>query len=165
MGRIDTNLTKARRPPSRRAFSLVELLAVLAIIGLVTAASFGRFGSRTVESVQAETYVRKLAVDLRHARRRTIATGDNHYLALTLASGKVASYVLTQRASGGDVAVDAPRATPAGIDVAASSSQLEFDFDGSALGAYSVDVSGPARSWSLSVAAATGAVQVSETPP
>lgn len=156
---------KARRAQALRAFSFVEMLAVLAIIGLIAIAGIGRFGSGTLENLDAEAYGRRLALDLAHARQRTIATGDNHYLDLTTSGGEVTTYALVQRASGGDVVVDEPRVTPSGLTVIASHADLEFDFDGSALAGYVVVVSGPTQSWTLTATAATGSVELVDTSP
>jgi len=154
-----SNDAKARPPQGRRAFSLLELLAALTIIGVLAAAGITRFGSGTLENVGAEGFARKLALDLMQARRRTIATGDNHYLQLTIVASKVTSYTMWRRAGGGDVVVDETRTVPAGADVTASHATLEFDFDGTALAAYSIAVAGPNRSWTVSTVMATGAVR------
>src|SRR5688500_13413563 len=111
---------KARRPRGRRAFSLLEMVAVAAIVGLLATAGVMRFGSGTLENVGAEGFARRLALDLMQARRRTIATGDNHYLQLTLAGPNVTSYAMFRRAAGGDVAVDEVRSTPQGVTVTTS---------------------------------------------
>jgi prepilin-type N-terminal cleavage/methylation domain-containing protein len=100
---------KARRSRGRRAFNLLELLAALAIVGLLAAAGFSRFGAGTLENVGAEGFARKLALDLLQARRRTIATGDNHYVQFTIVDSKATSYTLYRRATGGDVVVDQTR--------------------------------------------------------
>src|SRR5687767_5022355 len=104
---------KARRPRGRRAFSLLEMLSVLVIVALLAAAGVTRFGSSTLENAGAEGFARKLALDLMQARRRTIATGDNHYVQLTLAGPNVLSYTMYRRAAGGDVVVDQTRNVPA----------------------------------------------------
>jgi prepilin-type N-terminal cleavage/methylation domain-containing protein len=150
---------EARRLRRRRAFNLLELVAVLAIVALVAAAGVTRFGSSTLENVGAEGFARKLALDLMQARRRTIATGDNHYLQLTVAGSNVTSYTMYRRAAGGDVIVEETRTVPAGATVATSAATLEFDFSGASLAAYTVTVSGPNRTWTVSTVMATGAVR------
>ena len=153
------------RPPGRRAFSLLELAAVLVIVALLAAATITRLGSSTLDNVGAEGCTRLLALDLIQARRRTIATGDNHYLLLSTAGSSVTGYTMFRRAAGGDVAVDQPRQVAAGVTVISSHATLEFDFDGASLAAYSLSIAGPQRSWSVSTVIATGAVQAVETTP
>ena len=155
----------ARRECSRRAMSLLELVIVVAIVGLVTAASVSRFGHSTLGNGGAEGFSRKVALALSHARRATIATGDNHYLLLTTSGGNVSSYALFRRAGGGDVQVDQTRTVPQDVTVTATATTLEFDFEGAALAAYTISVVGPDRSWDVSVVGLTGAVVVTETTP
>ena len=155
---------KARPAQRRRAFSFVELTAVVAILGVVALISVGRFASGTLQNCAAEGYARQIAVDMLQARRRTISTGDNHYLSLTESGGAVTSYVMWRRASGGDAIVDATKTTPFGVTVTASSSTLEFDFDGASLAAYMVTVAGPNRTWTITTTIATGAVATTVSP-
>jgi len=157
------NLPMARHAPSRRAMSLLELSIVVTMLGLLALAAITRFGHSTIENGGAEGFVRKLAFALVHARRSTISTGDNHYLQLATSGGTVTSYVLYRRTSGGDVPVDETRQVPQGVTVTSPSNTLEFDFEGSALAAYSITVAGPDRSWNVSVVILTGAVEVTET--
>ena len=135
------------------------MLSVLVIVALVAAAGVTRFGSSTLENVGAEGVARKLALDLMQARRRTIATGDNHYLQLTLAGSNASSYTIYRRTAGGDVVVEQTRTVPAGVVATASHTTLEFDFGGAALAGYSIAVAGPNRSWTVSTVMATGAVR------
>jgi hypothetical protein len=137
------------------------MLSVLVIVALLASAGVIRFGSSTVENLGAEGFVRKLALDLMQTRRRTIATGDNHFLQLTLSGSNVTSYTLYRRTAGGDLVVDQTRTVPTGTTVTASHATLEFDFSGGALAAYTVTVSGPDRAWTVSTVMATGAVQTS----
>ena len=160
---IPTNELKARRSRGRRAFSLLEMLSVLVIVALLAAAGVTRFGSSTMENVGAEGFARKLALDLMQARRRTIATGDNHYLQLALAGSNVTSYTMYRRTAGGDVVVDEPRTVPTGVVATASHTTLEFDFGGASLAGYSITVAGPNRSWTVSTIMATGAVRTTGT--
>ncbi len=158
----------ARRETSQRvivlrAMSLLELVAVTSIIGLVSLTAITRFGHSTIDNTSAEGFTRKLSLDLLQARRRTIATGDNHYLQLTISGSNVTSYVLMRRASGGDTAIDEVKTVPGGVAVTTSHTTLEFDFEGAALAGYSISISGPNRSWSLSVITVTGMVEVLET--
>jgi hypothetical protein len=139
-------------------------MAVLLIVGLLAAAGFTRFGSSTVQNLAGEGFARKLALDLIQARRRTIATGDNHYLQLSPSAASATSYAMYRRAGGGDVIVDQPRAVPSGVACSASHATLEFDFDGAALAPYAVSVVAPNRTWTVSTIVATGAVQTVVSP-
>lgn len=149
---------------ARRGFSLVELVAVVAIVGMLAAAGIMRFGYSTVDNLSGEGFARKLALDLIQARRRTIATGDNHYLQLSPSAGNFTSYVMYRRASGGDTVVEQSRTRPSGVTASASHATLEFDFDGAALAAYSASIVGPNRTWTVSAVMATGAVQTATSP-
>ena len=154
----------ACREHSRRAMSLLELVAVVTILGLVATASITRYDHDVLGNGGAEGFARKLSLSLVHARRSTISTGDNHYLQLNSSGGSVVSYALIRRASGGDTQVDETRQVPANVTVTSGSSALEFDFEGSSLSPYSVIIAGPNRSWTVSVVMLTGAVQVIENP-
>jgi len=147
-----------------QGFSLVELVAVVALVGMLAAAGIMRFGYSTVDNLSGEGFARKLALDLIQARRRTIATGDNHYLQLSPSAGNFTSYVMYSRASGGDVVVEQSRTRPSGVTASSSHSSLEFDFDGAALATYSTSVVGPNRTWTVSTVMATGAVQTVASP-
>jgi type II secretory pathway pseudopilin PulG len=160
-----TRLPMARRESSRRAMSLLELTAVVGILALVTLASISRFGYKALATGGAEGFSKTLSLALSHARRATISTGENHYLQLSPASGNVTSFVLTRRTSGGDQVVDQVRSVPQDVTVTSSLRVLEFDFDGTALAAYSVSIAGPERSWSVAVVPLTGAAETTETTP
>jgi len=154
----------ACRVESRRAMSLLELTLVVALLGLLALGAISRYGEHALGDGGAEGFARKLALSLVQARRSTIATGDNHYLQLTISGGSVTSYSLVRRASGGDVQVDQTRTVPLNVTVTSAASVLEFDFEGSALGTYSITVAGPDRSWGVSVVMLTGATRVTEIP-
>ncbi len=154
----------AKRMAARRAFSLIELLAVLVILGLLAAAGFARYGSSTVQHLAGEGFARRLALDLIQARRRTIVSGDNHYLQLSPAAGNITSYTMYRRASGGDVVVEQTRTIPTGVTASASHATLEFDFDGASLAAYSASIVGPQRTWTVTTVMASGAVQTAASP-
>lgn len=143
--------------------SLLELVAVLVIIGLVATAAITRYGTGTLSNSGSQGVSRNLALALTHARRATIATGDNHFLQLTVAGGKVTSYALYRATGSGDVQVDRTITIPTDVTVTCAATKLEFSFDGHALAGYSVDVAGEDRSWNISVVILTGHVAVTET--
>jgi len=158
---------RTRREILRRVFlpkgmSLLELTIVVAILGLLSVAAVSRYGHNSLDNGNAEGYARKLARSLNYARRSTITTGDNHFLQLATSGGNVTSFTLIRRASGGDTQVDQINAVPTNVTVSSANNELEFDFEGSTLGTYSVTVDGPDRTWIVSVVMLTGAVQVTE---
>jgi hypothetical protein len=145
--------------------SLLELTAVVAVLALLTLTGISRFGHGSLANGGTEGFSKTLSLALVHARRATISTGDNHYLQLSPASGNVTSFVLTRRTGSGDLEVDQIRTVPEDVTVTSTLRELEFDFDGTALAAYSVSIAGPNRSWSVTIVPLTGAVEATETTP
>ena len=158
-------LPMARRESSRRAMSLLELAIVGVMLALLALAGISRFGHNTLANGVADGFARQLSLALAHARRGTISTGDNHYLQLSPASGNVTSFVLMRRAAGGDEQVGQIRTVPQDVTVTSALKELEFDFDGTALAAYSVSIAGPDRSWNATVVLLTGVTEVTESTP
>lgn len=149
------------RATTRRGVSLIEVAAAAAIMGLVAlfAVSSVRFSS--LGNYGAEVDTRDLASQLRDARRRTIATGDNHVLVLRIHNGVVAGYHLHRRESGRRIPVREYR--PASREVVIRSSTPlppEFTFEGNALRSQTFDIAGPNRSWRIFVTQAGGGVVV-----
>lgn len=155
----------ARLVPTRRAMSFLEVTLVVAIAGVLAAAAITSIDGRTLSNSGGAGLARELALALGHARRATIATGDNHYLQLSSSGGSVTSYALFRRTSGGNIQVDSSRSVSADVMVNSSHVQLEFDFDGSALAGYSVDVASTDRNWNLTVTTLTGSVLLTEVTP
>lgn len=155
----------ARRGQPRRAFSLIELVSVLLVIGVLSTAAFLRFGSGTFHTTTTAGFVRTLMLDLRQARASTISTGDNHYVLLGRNAGTVASYTLYRDTGSGTVVVDRTVAVPDGTTVTTATDQWEFDFDGSlggGTGADTIVVASEHYSWTITVYRATGAVKSSK---
>lgn len=159
---IPNDTTNARRAPARRAFSLIELLAVVAIVALLSTMAMLRFGTAAFQTTSAEGFVRTLMLDLRQARARTISTGDNHYVLLSRSGGQVAGYTIYRDLGSGDTVVDRVVAVPAGTVVTALSDQWEFDFDGSlggGVGTSQIIVTGAHFAWTITVHRATGCIK------
>lgn len=155
--------SKARRPLGRRAFSLFEMLAVLVIMGLVAGMAITRFGHAAYQTTDAEGLARRLTLDLAQARRRAIATGDDHYLLFNRTSGVVTSYALFRDASGGATQVDDTIAIPSGATITTPSDTWTFDFAGSitTAGASSVvRIDGAKFYWDVTLYHATGSAEV-----
>lgn len=154
---------EARRWRQRRAFSLFELLAVVTVLGVVASMAVMKFGHDAYGTANAEGLVRRLALDISQARRRAIATGDDHYLQFNRVSGAVAGYALFRDASGGDYQVDDTIAVPAGATVTTSADTWTYDFSGALTtsGTSSViRVDDANFYWNLTVYHATGATSV-----
>jgi type II secretory pathway pseudopilin PulG len=136
--------------------TLLELVAVVMIIGLVAAVAATRYGSNTMAHVGAQGFARRLALDCSQARRRAIATGDNHLVRMTVVSGKATQYGLYRRSGASTTLVDDVCPVPANVDVTTSVTDLEFTFTGQALASYTVTVQAPDRTWTVTVPQVTG---------
>ena len=150
---------------TRRAVTLVELIAVVTILGFFAIVAVSRIGPGTLYNFGARADARRLAVDLLQARRRSIATGENHYLAFTVVGGEATGYTVHRRSAGGDIAVDSPHEFPGNVVVTTSHTDAEFTFEGTALAAYQIALTGPEQTWQVDVVPVTGAIDVLQTAP
>lgn len=160
-----TRYQQARRSNERRAFSLFELLTVVSIIGLVAGMAILKFGHTTYEATDGNGFSRRLALDLAQARRRAIATGDDHYVQFTRSSGVVVSYAVVRDPSGSDYYVDDVIGVPTGVSVTTGSDTLTYDFTGAltAGGTSSLlRIDGTDYYWNLTIYHATGRVEVDQ---
>ena len=148
---------KARRAAARRALSLMELVTVVLIIGLLGTMAVTRYGNSLIGDVGAEGFARRLSLDCLQARRRAISSGDNHLLRFTLDGGDATQYALYRRQGMSVVLVDDVHAVPADVTVATGGTvDMEFTFTGETLAAYTITVTAPDRSLTVTVPQLTG---------
>jgi Tfp pilus assembly protein FimT len=137
--------------------TLLELTVAVMILGLLGAMAATRYGATTMADVGAQGFARRLALDFAQARRRAIATGDNHLVRMTTVGGKATQYGVYQRQGGSTTLVDDVCTVPAGVDVTTGgTTDLEFTFTGEALASYTITVQAPDRTWTVTVPQVTG---------
>lgn len=141
---------------------MMELMAVVVILGIVGVIAAGSKMAATLSEVGSQTDANRLAVDLLCAQRRAIATGNNHYLKFNTLGGQIRSYTCYRVLPTGDAAVDEPRTFTKNVAITGTSTRAEFTFEGSAIAAYQYTLEAPNRSWQVSVVPATGTVRVTE---
>ena len=157
-------MTTTRSKSMRRAVTLLELIAVVAIMAIFVAVAASRIGPETIRDFSARADARRLAADILQARRRSIATGENHYLAFATSGGRTSGYTLYRRSSSrGNVAVDEAYEFPPDVMVKTSSSSVEFTFEGTAMAASQIVLTGPGQTWRVDVVPATGTALVTQT--
>jgi prepilin-type N-terminal cleavage/methylation domain-containing protein len=147
----------ARRAQVRRAMTLLELSAVVAIIGLLSVMAATRYGDSTLADVGAQGFARRLSLDLLQARQRAIASGNNHFIRFTIAGGKVTQYALYQRQGVTTTQVDEVHAVPPDVNVTTGgTADAEFTYTGEALASYTISIVAPDRTWTVTVPQVTG---------
>jgi Tfp pilus assembly protein FimT len=146
----------ARRAPARRAMSLLELAAVVFILGLLGVMAATRYGSSAVADVDAQGFAQRLSLDCSQARRRAIANGDNHLVRFTILGGNATQYALYRRQGASTNQVDSVHPVPDDVTVTTSATDVEFTFTGEALASYTVTIQAPDRTWTVTIPQATG---------
>ncbi len=142
--------------------TLLELTAVVAIIGIFASLAVTRFGHRAIGNAAAQGLASNLSLDLLQAQRRSISTGDNHFLEFHSTGGVVTGYTLRRQAAGGPIDTDTMRNVPRDVVLTVSHSRCEFNFEGTAEAACTLTVAGPDRQWIVEVNPATGGVRSHE---
>jgi prepilin-type N-terminal cleavage/methylation domain-containing protein len=145
----------------RRAFTLLEMLAVVALLGILALAAAGAFRPETVGDLDGGVAAQRLAWNLEQARRRAISVGDNHVLTFQSSGGTLTGYTLQRRLPDTTLtSVDAPHFFPAHVTVTTATPSPEFTFEGAALAGYTFTVTTPHKSWTITVAQATGSIRI-----
>ena len=147
--------------------TLLELLAVVTIVGIIAAVAAARVGRSIFAEYGAGAVAREISLDLLTCQRAAIATGDDHFLRFVVSGGKAVSYRLMRDTGTGDVPVDAVKviSTDVTATITAPTNDMNFRFEGQADWAYQVDIVGVSRSYRVSVVPVNGAIQVTETTP
>jgi prepilin-type N-terminal cleavage/methylation domain-containing protein len=147
----------ARRVSARRAMTLLELVAVVFIIGVVSAMAVTRYSTTTLADIGATGFARRLSLDCAQARRRAIATGNNHLLRFMLAGGSATQYGLYSKVGGTYTLVDDIHSVPANVTVTTGgATDVEFQFTGEAIASYTITITSPDRTKTVTIPQVTG---------
>ena len=133
----------------------MELLAVVTIIGVLSAVVIARIGPGSLGRPSVRAFARQLAVDLRYVRSLAITKGVNHYL-----SFDAQGYTLFRRDSPADVVAEPRKALPRGVGGTISAWNFEFEPTGAALAAYRCDLFVSGVTYRIDVIIVTGTATV-----
>lgn len=147
----------APRASARPAMTLFELIAVVSIIGIVSALAVTRYSSTTLADIGATGFARRVALDCGQARRRAIATGNNHLLRFTLAGGNATDYAIYAKVGSAYTPVDDVHTVPANVTVTTGGvTDVEFQFTGEAVASYTISITSPDRAKTVTIPQVTG---------
>jgi prepilin-type N-terminal cleavage/methylation domain-containing protein len=127
----DARLYDARLHAARSAFTLIELMAVVVILGVVSAIAVPLLGNN--DDAKASSAARELTADLLYVQSCAIATGRTHYIAFDAAHGK---YAVVDSVDPPHVILHPERQLPFEVEIG----RAEIDFDGRTILAF--DASG-----------------------
>ena len=151
----------ARPRTERRAYSLLELATVVAIVGMLAAMAVAKWGENTLRTASAQGFARSVAMSLQLARRQTIAEGTAAAIVFTRTSGAVSSLRVVRAAAGGDVPTDASIPVPAGVTITTATDRWQYDYSGkltTPVAGGTIVVSDGDWDWTLTVNAVTGRI-------
>lgn len=146
-----------RRTNERRGVTLLELLAVVTILGIFASITMMRFGRSIFADFGSQGEARAISLALLQAQRGAIKTGDNHYVEFDATAAT--SFSIFRAMDTGDRLVDGPHALQEDSTITVSSTKMEFTFEGRALGAYTVTLDGENWTWNLEVVPINGSLQ------
>jgi len=135
--------------------TLIELLAVVMIVGIFSSVALMRVGNGSFGRPSVDAFSRQLSVDLRYTRSMAITKKANHYLGFDSTG-----YTLFRRDSPTDIMVQPRRPLPQGVGGTISTWNFEFEPSGAALAAYWCDLSSSGVTYRVEVIPVTGTTTV-----
>lgn len=150
----------------RRGLSLLELLAVITLMGIFASIAIARLGPTIFGDFGSQADARRVGLALLQAKRRAITAGNEHAVAFQNdAYGNLTYKLVSVDPFGGTTLVDGPFPFSQNVAAAVSHNTMTFNFEGQALAAYTVDLTGPHKSWRISVVPINGALSTVQTAP
>lgn len=146
----------------KTGFSLIEVIGALALIALVSALAVNGVRLGSMSNFGAGAEAQRISLDLQNARRRAIATGDNHVLRATRSGAAVIGYAVERRNGSSRETYTEYRPVAEGVAITISPADPEFTFEGDALQSYTVEVRGPEKRWRITVSLAGGGIAIRE---
>ncbi len=154
------------RKSHRRGMSLLELTAVVTLMGIFAVVAIARLGPTIFGDVGSQTDARRVGLALLQAKRRAITSGNNHGVVFQNdASGKLTYNVVSIDSFGATTVVDGPYSFSQNVTATPSQNTMTFTFEGQALAPYTVNLVGPHKSWRISVVPISGALSTVQTAP
>lgn len=137
-----------------RAMTLIELIAVVTIIGILSSVVLMRLGGGSFGRPSVHAFSRQLSVDLRYTRSMAITQKVNHYLGFDSTG-----YTIFRRDSP-DVVVNPRQPLPKGVEGSISDWNFEFEPSGAALAGYWANLSSSGVTYRVEVILVTGTTTV-----
>jgi len=132
--------------------SLLELLAVITLMGIFAASVGIRYGRDILGDTGVRSKARELTIGLNAAQRAAIRSGLPHGIRFDGSAGNVSSWSVVRFDSGGGTTlVDGPYPMNSDLELAVDRSEIVFDFEGNGTGELNAQFSGPNRKWMVSV--------------
>ncbi len=147
---------KAGAPGRSSGLTTIEMLLVVALLGILAGLTVPRFGTRLVPYEEVQTTAQGVVGHLRLARRQAISARRDHRLLLSPATKPYTSYDI-EELNGSWTSVRGPIAIPDSV-ICSGDREHRFTAMGSATATTSVTLSRNAISRTVGVLAATGRV-------
>lgn len=142
---------------------MLELTAVVAILGLLAGVAVTRWGGTALTTVSGQGIARAVELSLKLARHQAICEGTPAAVVLTRDSGTVVSLQLVRAAAAGDETTDSLIEVPDYLTVTSAADRWVYDYTGtltSPAAGGSILISDGIWTWTLTINAATGRVQL-----
>ncbi len=147
----------ARRASARRAMTLFELIAVVSIVGIISLMAVTRFSATTLADIGATGFARRLSLDCCAGPPPRDRHGRQSSASLHALGGNATQYGLYRRSGASTTLVDDVHAVPANVTVTTGGvTDVEFQFTGEALASYTVSITSPDRTKTVTIPQVTG---------
>lgn len=153
---MNSNFTHAAAlgvlPKCRFAMSLMELLAVVMLMGVLASSVAMRYGREILGDTGVRSKASELSIGLNQAQRAAIRSGIPHGVTFAGNLNQVQSWsVVRFDHDGTETVVDGPYTMAQDFTLSVDSKEIVFDFEGNGTSQINAQFSGPNRSWSVSV--------------
>ncbi|HBE72082.1 MAG TPA: hypothetical protein DDW52_28425 [Planctomycetaceae bacterium] len=139
--------------------SLLELLAVVGIMGVLSATVAARYGRDVLGNIGVRGQARKLSLGLVEAQRLAVRSGRLHGVQFAGSLGDASSWSVVAVGDTGDrTVVDGPFLLSDDYQLTTNASEILFDFEGNATKAVSISLVGPNQTWTVDTLTLSGLI-------